>query len=294
MHRRIFALIAVLGIAPQAAPGQADVTLSNDTRILVHGELTRSHARSNHGHHDGGYHQHYFYSGISGDSVWITTVAAPPQPSRVAVAIFAPGGSTFLADDGGRFVDPLNEGRPSWYASVESRLPSTGQYVICVHSHDGASTGSYALSVSTYGSNITSGPASSPPTASSGYPFAARATTLYHLQRGSFQPEDALTPDGKYYDTWLHEPRETRRSAIHVQSDAVDTELELYAVGGLERGDIRLIARDDDSGAGTSACVEMTLNAGTTYLLVARAKYPNATGSYRAQITYPSVRACGD
>lgn len=53
-------------------------------------------------------------------------------------------------------------------------------------------------------------------------------------------------------------------------------------------------ARDDDSGAGTSACVEMTLNAGTTYLLVARAKYPNATGSYRAQITFPTVRACGD
>ena len=289
---RTLVTIAILGIATQAASGQADVTLPNDTRIYAHGELTRSHARSNHGHYDGSYHQHYFYSGISGDSVWITTVAAPPQPLRVAVAVFAPGGSTFLADDGGRFVDPLNEGQPSWYASVESRLPSTGQYVICVHSHDGASTGSFALSVSTYGASPR---APSPSmTTSSRYPLAARPTALYHLQRGRFEAGDALTPDGKYYDTWLYEADENRRHAIHVQSDAVDTELELYAVNVLARGDITLVARDDDSGAGASACVDMTLIPGVTYLLVARAKYPNATGSYRAQITYPSVRACGE
>lgn len=439
MRRIVLVLTAVLSLIPLVASAQADMTLPSESRVFLHGMLTASHARGNHGHYDGAYHQHYLYWGVAGDSVRISATGAPPRPVRAAVALYGPGNPSFLADDGGLFIDPLKEGRPVWSASVERRLPASGQYVICVHSHDAGSTGDYALSLSadratagadspnsgttstgtpnypraylgtTYNGRLETGDhriegryhddwlyrgragervsitmdshgsafdpelflyrgwsgldadilacdndagegmnariqatlpvdgeyvilaaarnagadgsytlrvngaaetwnpsqtsgcspgratsAGPPAPPSSEYPFQPEPTRIYHLQSGRFQPGDALTPDGRYYDTWLHTPDETRRYAIHVRSDQVDTDLELYVVNPNGAAVLSLLARDDDSGAGTSACVEMTLTAGTTYLLVARARAPGAVGSYRAQFTYPSVLACGE
>ena len=33
----------------------------------------------------------------------------------------------------------------AWYASVEATLPATGQYVVCIHSHENMTVGAYEL-----------------------------------------------------------------------------------------------------------------------------------------------------
>ncbi|HUS07281.1 MAG TPA: hypothetical protein VMZ52_13325 [Bryobacteraceae bacterium] len=151
MRSMISAGIALLASAPLIAFGQADVTLSNQDRIVVHSALTSSHAHSNHGHYDRSYHQHYFFTGTAGDSIWITTVStAGPQMLPVAVALYAPQGSNFVADDGGSLVDPRRDGQRFWYASIGRQLPVSGRYLICLHSHSDGVRGSFALTVSTH------------------------------------------------------------------------------------------------------------------------------------------------
>lgn len=40
--------------------------------------------------------------------------------------------------------DPLEDDM-AWYASVEATLPATGQYVVCIHSHENMTVGAYEL-----------------------------------------------------------------------------------------------------------------------------------------------------
>lgn len=182
---RITALIAFVAIAPVASP-QADVTLGSDRPTAVEGKITTWHSRSNHGHYDNSYHQHYLYHGVAGDSLSVAATSHDPFP--VAVAIYGPDRPSFLVDDAGVSGDQY------WYATATTKLPVTGQYVICAHTHMGAMTGTFSLRVQALpGSGEASGPTPRPevqqpwgPPITGNVPVTGTLTTSHPVSANSY------------------------------------------------------------------------------------------------------------
>lgn len=179
------ALIAFLASAP-AASAQGDVTLAAARVTSLQGRITTSHSRSNHGHHDNSYHQHYLIQGVAGDTLMATATSRDWFP--VAIAIYGPESSGFLVDDGG------TNGNVYWYARARTRLPVTGQYVICAHTHMGIVTGNFSLSVQTLpGSGYASAPTTTPdaqqpggPPITRDFPVTGMLTTSHPVSANSY------------------------------------------------------------------------------------------------------------
>jgi hypothetical protein len=81
-----------------------------------------------------------------------------------------------------------------WRAAARTRLPVTGQYVICAHTHRGAMTGNFSFSVQTLpGSGYSSGPTSGQeveqpwgPPISRDFPVTGMLTTSHPVAGNSY------------------------------------------------------------------------------------------------------------
>jgi hypothetical protein len=144
---------------------------------------------------------------------------------------------------------------------LDVTLPETGEYGIRANSH-GRHTGEYVLTVSSSGS------AASTPTRSS-----SSTITIGSTIRGSLTPADVQTDSGWYHEDYTFSGSRGQVIQVDLQSDEFDTFIDLYQ-------GTRWVAEDDDGGDGLDSRLVYTLPETGTYIICARSRYANRTGSY--------------
>lgn len=145
---------------------------------------------------------------------------------------------------------------------LDVTLPEAGEYGIRANSH-GRHTGQYVLTVSSSGSSA------SAPSASSSERTIAVGSTI----RSSLTTADVQTDSGWYHKDYTFSGARGQVIQVDMQSDEFDAFIDLY------RG-TTWVAQDDDGGDGLDSRLVFTLPETGTYIVCARSRYANRTGSY--------------
>lgn len=100
--------------------------------------------------------------------------------------------------------------------------------------------------------------------------------------RASLQAGDCtdIVTDGSFVDLWFFEL--TQRTAVTLDLSSADFNAYLW-LDRLENDSLVSVAEDDDSGTGTDARIEATLDPGTYFILANN--YPDADGVYTLSVT---------
>ncbi|MEM1239622.1 MAG: trypsin-like peptidase domain-containing protein [Cyanobacteria bacterium P01_H01_bin.26] len=88
-----------------------------------------------------------------------------------------------------------------------------------------------------------------------------------------------LLPDNSYFNAYTFEGRAGQRISIAMNSDQLDSYLLLYGPNQEDLG------RDDDSGGGRNARLDITLTTGGTYLVLANSYGATEQGQYELRIS---------
>jgi hypothetical protein len=147
--------------------------------------------------------------------------------------------------------------------------PQSGEYIVRVSSFAPGGVGDYALSVT---------PASPLPAVISRPTRTERGQ--WQIFQGNLAAGDA-TEGGKRYDDYELRLAAGETAMIHVQSDNMDTMLQVFAAA--ERGN-RPVAEDDDSGGGTNPFVFFAPQEAGTYVVRVVGFDEQTTGAYRLRI----------
>ena len=98
---------------------------------------------------------------------------------------------------------------------------------------------------------------------------------------GRLDASDPTLQDGSNYDTWLYDGRQGEQLTISATSSDFDTYLMLARRSG---GQPQVMTRDDDSGSGTNAQLQVTLPASGTYMIIVNSWEQGSTGRYRVLV----------
>ena len=88
-----------------------------------------------------------------------------------------------------------------------------------------------------------------------------------------------LLPDNSYFNAYTFEGRAGQQISIAMNSDQLDSYLLLYGPNQEDLG------RDDDSGGGRNARLDITLSTGGTYLVLANSYGATEQGQYELRVT---------
>ena len=105
---------------------------------------------------------------------------------------------------------------------------------------------------------------------------------------GTLSPSDATLSDGSTYDAWLYSGQRGEQVTLSVVSSDFDAYLMLAIQDESGR---RIVGRDDDSGTGRNAHLQLTLPQTGTYVAVVNSWAEGSTGQY--QILLESSRGGG-
>ena len=107
---------------------------------------------------------------------------------------------------------------------------------------------------------------------------------------GRLDASDPTLQDGSNYDTWLYEGQQGEQLTISATSSDFDTYLMLARRSG---GQPQILERDDDSGSGRNAQLQVTLPASGTYMIIVNSWEQGSTGRYRVLVESSARGAAG-
>ncbi|HWV56874.1 MAG TPA: DUF4344 domain-containing metallopeptidase [Longimicrobiales bacterium] len=212
---------------------------------------------------DNSHYKLFAYSGTPGEQVLVTMRSSEFDTYLTTGRLIA---GQFEAeqsnDDGGGGTD----------SQILTTIGADGILLIRANSFAGGRTGAFTLTV-----QPPSSVATTPPPAPAGSATIAAGQTI----QGMLTTSSRMLSDSSYFDQYVYQGSPGDRLAITLTSSAFDA----YLMWGRLDGDrFQGIAYDDDSGGGTNARLEVTVDGTGVFALRANAYYPGETGAYTLTI----------
>lgn len=206
---------------------------------------------------DGSYFDLYEYRGRPGESIVVTMRSGDFDTYLQGGP---PSGQDLAAEDSD------DDGGGGTNSMMTGTVGSDGVYRIRANSLGAGQTGSYTLSLQ-----------SESATGTVGSDVVAAGQTV----AGRLDTTDNQASDESYYDLWFYDGTPGERLLITLTSSDFDTYLEWGAESG---GGFETVDSDDDSGGGTNSQLEVTIDQGGRYVILANSWVGGATGAYTLSV----------
>ncbi len=230
--------------------------------------------------------QAWYYEGRAGERI---TVTMRSSDFDAYLHLGRPGSTESLRSD--------DDGAGGTDSKIEFTLDRTGTYVIAASMLAAGSSGAYTLELASSGSGAAPGGNTTPSGKVSMMPAGTRtpmnAAGVLALPAnnnvirpgqpvsGTLGNSSPLLWDNSPFTAWYIEGRAGERVTITMRSSDFDSYLHIGRVG-----DRTLLANDDDSGGNSDAQLSFTFPSTGTYVILANAFSPTASGSYRLEVQW--------
>ncbi|MBB4637269.1 DUF4344 domain-containing metallopeptidase [Longimicrobium terrae] len=207
---------------------------------------------------DGSHYDIYTYQGQPGEEIVVRLESTDFDPFLTWGTLFGNQYQRIAQDD---------DSGPGANAELRVRLDRSGTYAIQANSFGANESGAYTLRID---------PASQVAQrtdATSRFP----AVSIGQPVTGQLTAQDAMLSDSSYADVYLYRGEPGDQVRVTLRSTAFDSYL---AVGATDGEDTRAIASDDDSGGGSDAQLNFTVEGNGTYAIQVNSYGPRATGAY--------------